>query len=254
MGLTISLLDKKNEVQELIWDSKKAKINWIMTVTQLTFDELEDIANELGFVIKGEFIALPEEAKKIADPDVKRPKRKSPAYSREELANYNLLYCPRCAIILKEAEEKADLVGYCPSCGLDFKDIFRMDKEDGYFQKRCNNCHTINPVKVAYCFKCGNKGLTRIVPVSKTARKIHPKRGSLRPEMIAVFIASFIFSVGIIIWAVVEITQDYGIMTRGLAIAAIVIGSLLLSVPAYYLYRFSMWREYQRYKWYFSDD
>ena len=73
MGLNISFKEKKKEVQELIWDSRKAKINWVMTVTQLTFDELEDIANDLGFIIKGEFIALPEEAKKIALPGVDKP-------------------------------------------------------------------------------------------------------------------------------------------------------------------------------------
>ena len=253
MGLKIDSLEKRNEVFELVEDTKKAKINWVMTVTQLSFDELEIIANDLGLVIKGEFIALPEYAHKLPEDKVEKL-RKIPTYSREELATYNLLYCPRCAIMLEDVKEKADMVGFCHNCGLNFKEIFRMEKMDGYFQKRCLNCGTINPVKVRFCFKCGSNKLERMVPRSKTARKINPRRGQLRKEAVGIFIISFIFAVGMIVWSAIEIFQPMGIMTQGVAIAVIVIGSILLAVPCYYMFQFRMWREYQRYKWYFDDD
>jgi len=252
--MTLDFLDKRNEVRELVEDAKKAKINWVMTVTQLTFDELEQIAKDLGFVIKGEFIALPEAADKITDPSIKAEIKK-PTYSKEQLASYNLMHCPGCAIILKDADEKADLVGYCPNCGIDFNDIFRMSKSDGYFQRRCNNCGTINPVKVSFCFRCGNGQLTRIVPVSKRAKKIRPGRGrNLRTEMKVGFVIGFILVVGMLIWSVVELTSNIGTISTGVAVSIIVIGALLLAVPSYYLYQYSLWREYQRYKWYFDDD
>ncbi len=248
MGLNINYDSKKSEVKDLIEDSRKAKINWVLSITQLTLADLEKIAKELGLVIIGEFIALPEEAEKMNKSVQEKPKAKS-FTPLEKQNEYDISFCPSCSIEIKEEDLS---VGFCSNCGVEFAKILHSRMSGNYFQKGCNACGAINPVKATYCVKCGKRDLTRFTPRPKTFHK--QDRTGLRPEWIVYFIFNFIISVGLVIFVVIDLVRYTQFMALWLAILLIIVGALLLVVPSFFIYKFGLWYEYGETKWIFNKD
>lgn len=248
MGLNINYNGKKAEVKDLIEDSRKAKINWVLSVTQLTLEDLEKIAEELGLVIIGEFIALPEEAEKMNKSVLEKPKSKSFTPLKQQI-KYDISFCPSCSIDIKEEDLS---FGFCSNCGVEFAKIFRSRTSGNYFQKGCNVCGAVNPVKANYCVKCGKRDLTRFTPRPKTFHK--QERTGLRPEWIVYFISNFIISVGLIIFVVVDLAKNTQFMALWLAILLIIVGALLLIVPSFFIFKFGLLYEYGDSKWIFNKD
>ena len=151
---------------------KKAKINWLLTVTQLSFEQLEIIVKELGFVFKGEYVVLPSEAEHIRAPKTYTPlptfqytlpppriKRRLPQRSKMEYR-----FCINCGSPLKDSGSAEYLSGFCPNCGSDLEEIFVMRKEmNPYKKKRCSDCGLINPEAALYCFYCGSEKLSSLI-------------------------------------------------------------------------------------------
>jgi len=59
----------KNEVLTLINQQKKAKINWIASILQISEDNVLSIAKDLGLIIEGDFVIAAAESAKIARAD-----------------------------------------------------------------------------------------------------------------------------------------------------------------------------------------
>jgi uncharacterized integral membrane protein len=55
--------EKKTELFELVEKQKKAKISWVGTITQLSEDQIINIAPDLGLAIEKDLILLPSETK-----------------------------------------------------------------------------------------------------------------------------------------------------------------------------------------------
>ncbi|NHJ05520.1 MAG: hypothetical protein EAX90_11900 [Candidatus Heimdallarchaeota archaeon] len=59
----------KNEVLTLINQQKKAKINWIASIVQISEDNVRSIAKDLGLIIEGDFVIAAAESAKIERAD-----------------------------------------------------------------------------------------------------------------------------------------------------------------------------------------
>ena len=152
---------------------KKAKINWLLAVTQLSFEQLEIIVKELGFVFKGEYVVLPSEVDHIREPKTYTP---LPTFQytpppprrirRRNLTKSTIEYrfCINCGSPLKDSGSAEYLTGFCPNCGNDLEGIFDMRKEmNPYKKKRCASCGQINPETAQYCFYCGSEKLSSLL-------------------------------------------------------------------------------------------
>ena len=250
-GKVISLTEEmKAQVEELLKKDKKAKINWILTVTQLSFEDLSKIADELGYKIKGEYIALPSEVDKLPDADI--PKWKPVDVTQfMEISLEVFKYCPTCGNPVEGADETSDLTGHCPNCGEDFKKILAFDKKTDYFQKKCMRCGNLNPVKVKYCIHCSSRKLNRVV-VNEGATRTEFKEpiSPLKVYYFIDFALSFIVSIGVLIWGILEVATNLNTISTAIAITLIVVGGLICFWPMYRMYIFS---QYLRYKWWGED-
>ncbi len=168
------LTEQERAVQQFVTKQQKVRINWILTVTLLTIDELVTIANKLGYVIKGEYIALPSEEEKIREPQPWKPIDQEPLRRRPIIrsmkkrptskTDLNYSYCINCGIPLKEAGQVYYLDGFCQNCGVDLDGIFDEDKSTNpYHKKRCANCGSINPTKANFCYHCGSVNINAIL-------------------------------------------------------------------------------------------
>ncbi|MCF2144606.1 MAG: zinc ribbon domain-containing protein [Candidatus Heimdallarchaeota archaeon] len=247
--MTISQ-EKINEVYYLISKERKARINWVLTITQLTFDELEVVAKKLGLVIKGEYIVLPEDAAKITKAEKWQP---TPVLTKEQIHMLKLKRCPICGILLEGTENAKVLEGFCFNCGADFNMLFSHNDKFAYFQKKCDNCGAINPVKARFCFQCGSAHLTRIIPSSSKYNKFSKsKPNPLQIRDIIYFSCSLIISIAGLIYAAIEFSKE-GQIARSIAIGVIIVALLILAVPLYYLRRYRLWQEYQYYREFFDE-
>ena len=161
-------------VKKTVNHDKKAKINWLLAVTQLSKEQLGIIVEELGFEIKGEYVALPSEVEHIREaepykpirlvvPSIQVPKsRPKQRTSLKKVIDYR--FCTNCGIALKDSGNAHYLSGFCPNCGFDLQMIFKTRKgENPYDKERCSKCGKINPDNVLYCFYCGSNELTSIL-------------------------------------------------------------------------------------------
>ncbi|MBN1330151.1 MAG: zinc ribbon domain-containing protein [Candidatus Heimdallarchaeota archaeon] len=169
------LSDQEQAVQQFVTKERKVKINWLLTVTFLSIDELVLIANKLGYIIKGEYIALPSEEGKLREPQpwkpidqeplrkptirpIKRPRRPK----NDIKIDYR--FCISCGIALKDSGQVYYLDGFCQNCGEDLDEIFNEDKSiNPYHKKRCSDCGTINPTKANFCHYCGSENINSIL-------------------------------------------------------------------------------------------
>jgi len=168
-------IEQENQMKQFVTNGKKVKLNWLLAVTQLSIDDLKVLAEKLGFIIKGEYIALPSEADTIRVSEHGKPPKLTPLkkptiansrissnISSEALLSYR--YCTSCGITLKDTGKAYYLTGFCPSCGEDLQTIFDEDKKnkEPYKKLNCNICGAINPKNVHYCFHCGSNSLSTI--------------------------------------------------------------------------------------------
>ncbi|NHJ32563.1 MAG: hypothetical protein FK732_06855 [Asgard group archaeon] len=51
----------KEQISELVTSQKKAKLEWVSTITKIPVEKIIACAEELGFIIDGDFIALPKQ-------------------------------------------------------------------------------------------------------------------------------------------------------------------------------------------------
>ena len=176
MGVITMSIEHIELIKKTITHDKKAKINWLLAVTQLSEEQLGIIIKELGFVIKGEYVALPSEAEHIRVTDPYRPMRftpkrihipKSPPPKKSKTQLKKMVdfrYCTDCGIALKDSGNAHYLSGFCPNCGYDLQSIFRTEKgHNPYEKKRCAWCGNINPENVQYCFYCGSEKLSSLL-------------------------------------------------------------------------------------------
>lgn len=164
-------------IKKSVTRDKKAKINWLMAVTQISLNQLSIVAEELGFVIKGDYVALPSEVENIREsepykpikfvrplPRLKEPVRLRP-HLKKPLKNVNnYRFCTSCGIALKDTGNAHYLSGFCSNCGFDLNAIFTKKKDqDPYQKKSCSRCGSINPDTVLFCFYCGSDSLSSIL-------------------------------------------------------------------------------------------
>ena len=161
-------------IKKTITHDKKAKINWLLAVTQISEEQLGIIVEQLGFVIKGEYVALPSEAEHIREPEpykplrLIRPRIEVPTSTRRRKTSLKKVidyrFCTNCGIALKDSGDAHYLTGFCSNCGYDLQSIFKTRKgENPYDKERCTKCGQINPDNVSYCFYCGSDSLTNIL-------------------------------------------------------------------------------------------
>ncbi len=171
----VELLTKQEQqVRDLVTKQKKAKINWLLAITQLSLDELVAIAEKLHFIITSEYIALPSEGHNIHEQGTWKPLPITPPrgyYRRpiEEEQDQSLKsspktpktvqdyrYCPSCGITLKDTGLAYSFEGFCQNCGEDLDKILeKQTSNNPYDKKRCARCGTINPAIAQYCYYCG---------------------------------------------------------------------------------------------------
>ena len=241
---------KKEQISDLITKQKKAKINWVLTVTQTSFEELESIAKELGFIIKGEYIALESEAEKISEKNDWKPIR---TLSEEEMKLSIIKFCPICGNPIKDSDREKEFTGHCSNCGADLVEFSSEETKSDYFQKRCQRCGNFNSVKVKYCIFCSSNKLKRVTTSENPAiRKIPAKAKPLATSQFIIFTISFIISVGVIIFAAIDITSQFGTLAPWLAVVLIIIGALIFFLPMYFIYRLIIYFRYV--VWYGEED
>jgi len=240
-----------SQVKELIQKEKKAKINWILTITQLSLKELSIIAEELGYVIKGEYIALASEADKLPEGEIEKWKPIDiSSYKKINLDQFK--YCPTCGNPLEGIKESNDISGHCKNCGEDLIKIIKINKKKDYFLKRCSNCGNINSVKAKYCIHCSSRNLTRIiVNEGATKTKFQKPVSPLKVLYFIDFAVAFLLAVGGIVWGIIEMATNIDTISTTIAIILVVIGGLLLFWPAYRIYQITT---YLRYKMYLGED
>ncbi|HUT82676.1 MAG TPA: zinc ribbon domain-containing protein [Candidatus Bathyarchaeia archaeon] len=172
MGQELS--EQELAVQQFVTKEHKVKINWILTITLLSIDDLVTIANKLGYIIKGDYIALPSEEEKLRKPQPWKPIDQEPLRRRiirprpikrpAPKINLDYRFCISCGIALKESGKVYYLDGFCQNCGEDLDKIFDEDKSiNPYHKKHCANCGTINPTKGSFCYYCGSVNLSSIL-------------------------------------------------------------------------------------------
>lgn len=252
LGIVVSFSDAIiSQVKELIQKEKKAKINWILTITQLSLKELSIIADELGYVMKGEYIALASEADRLPEGEIEKWKPIDvSSYKKINLEQFK--YCPTCGNPLERIKESKDIYSHCKNCGEDLVKIMKINRKKDYFQKRCSNCGNINSVKAKYCIHCSSGNLTRVVVnEGATKTKFQEPVSPLKVLYFIDFTVSFLLAIGGIIWGIIEMATNVNTISTTIAIILIVFGGLLLFWPAYRIYQIST---YLRYKMYWGED
>ena len=67
--------EKANEISELVSKQKKAKLNWVAMVTQVSEEDIRDNIEDLGLLLEDDHIVLPSESRESKAVDLYLQKR-----------------------------------------------------------------------------------------------------------------------------------------------------------------------------------